>query len=70
MQGKTAKKLVFGSNFVTYGAPFYKWCRFTYGAVTAVIKCKVYIHVQLQLWLKHDTILSRMHMNHTKIINL
>ena len=37
MQGKTAKKLVFGSNFVTYGAPFYKWCRFTYGAVTHVV---------------------------------
>jgi hypothetical protein len=36
VQGKTAKKFVFGSDFLTYGAPFYKWCRFTYGAVTDV----------------------------------
>jgi len=34
--GQNGKKLVFGSNFVTYGAPFYKWCRFTDGAVTHV----------------------------------
>jgi len=34
VQGKTAKYLVFSSDFVTNGAPFYKWCRFTYGAVT------------------------------------
>jgi len=29
-----AKNLVFGSDFMIYGAPFYKWYRFTYGAVT------------------------------------
>ena len=29
-----AKKIVFGSDFMIYGAPFYKWYRFTYGAVT------------------------------------
>jgi len=34
VQGKMAKKIVFGSDFMIYGAPFYKWCRFTYGAVT------------------------------------
>ena len=38
VQGKTAKYLVFGSDFVTYGAPFYKWCRFTYSAVTMVFR--------------------------------
>jgi len=31
-----AKNLVFGSDFMIYGAPFYKWYRFTYGAVTDV----------------------------------
>jgi len=31
-----AKKIVFGSDFMIYGAPFYKWCRFTKGAVTYV----------------------------------
>ena len=36
VQGKTAKQIVFGSDFLTYGAPFYKWCHFTYGAVTNV----------------------------------
>ena len=36
VQGKMAKKLVFGSDFMIYGAPFYKWYRFTYGAVTHV----------------------------------
>jgi len=34
-----AKKLVFGSDFMIYGAPFYKWYRFTYGAVTHVPLC-------------------------------
>jgi len=34
--GQNGKKIVFGSDFLTYGAPFYKWCRFTYGAVTDV----------------------------------
>jgi len=31
---QNGKKIVFGSDFVTFGAPFYKWRRFTYGAVT------------------------------------
>jgi len=31
-----AKNLVFGSDFMIYGAPFHKWYRFTYGAVTHV----------------------------------
>jgi len=35
--GQNGKKTVFGSDYLTYGAPFYKWCRFTYGAVTDVI---------------------------------
>ena len=29
-----AKKLVFGFDFMIYGAPFHKWYRFTYDAVT------------------------------------
>jgi len=36
VQGKMAKNLVFGSDFMIYGAPFHKWYRFTYGAVTGV----------------------------------
>ena len=32
--GQNGKNFAFGSDFVTNGAPFYKWCRFTYGAVT------------------------------------
>jgi hypothetical protein len=38
VQGKTAKNFVFSSDFLTYGAPFYKWCCFTYGAVTYVLE--------------------------------
>ena len=34
--GQNGKNFVFGSDFMTYSAPFYKWCRFTYGAVTVV----------------------------------
>jgi len=36
VQGKIAKNLVFGFDFMIYGAPFHKWYRFTYDAVTVV----------------------------------
>jgi len=51
VQGKTAKYLVFGSDFVTYGAPFYKWCRFTYGAVTVVFNKMLAIYKICNLYL-------------------
>ena len=37
VQGKMAKNLVFGFDFMIYGAPFHKWYRFTYDAVTHVV---------------------------------
>jgi hypothetical protein len=46
-----AKRQIFGSDFLTYGAPFYKWCRFTYGAVTVVKTCLFYIYKETVLQL-------------------